>query len=188
MLLRKTIAFIWIRFCYDALTQIDPDMSYKEVDFEFFGGWSVMAFFVLILSRDRWSEKLVESRSCEFPTLHPSHMGRPYRFLFIGATHHATGNAPLQGILKLDLVNGDRQLHSFAPRGFAGEPIFIPRPGATEEDDGWVLTLIYDAAHNRSDLVILDGKNLSGEPLARLHLKHHIPYGLHGSWTDECFL
>ena len=173
--------------CYDALTQIDPDMSYKQVDFDSLAAGQLWRFCINP-EQGSVERQLLEPRSCEFPTLHPKYMGRPYRFLFIGATHHATGNAPLQGILKLDLVTGDRQLHSFAPRGFAGEPIFVPRPGATEEDDGWVLTLIYNAAHTRSDLIILDGQNLSGEPLARLPLKHHIPYGLHGSWTGECFV
>lgn len=57
-----------------------------------------------------------------------------------------------------------------------------------KEDDGWVLALVYDAAHHRSDVVILDARDLSQEPVARLHLKHHIPYGLHGSFTPESFI
>ena len=65
-----------------------------------------------------------------------------------------------------------------------GEPIFVPKPHGSTEDEGWVLTLIYDAAKNRSDLVILDAKDLTQKAI--LHLKSHIPYGLHGSWTSEC--
>ncbi|CDN10040.1 Retinal pigment epithelial membrane protein [Richelia intracellularis] len=70
----------------------------------------------------------------------------------------------------------ERQIWSTGRRGFAGEPLFIPRPNATDEDDGWVLA------------VILDAKDLSREPIARLHLKHHIPYALHGSFTDKVFI
>ncbi|PLZ86646.1 hypothetical protein CI593_18255 [Fischerella thermalis CCMEE 5194] len=54
-----------------------------------------------------------------------------------------------------------------------------------EDDDGWVITLVYDATYNCSDVVILDGKNLEKGAIARLHLKHHIPYGLHGSFTSD---
>jgi all-trans-8'-apo-beta-carotenal 15,15'-oxygenase len=68
-----------------------------------------------------------------------------------------------------------------------GEPIFVPHPQATEEDQGWVLSLVYDASNHRSDLVILDAQDISN-PVAKLHLKHHIPYGLHGSWVGINFM
>nr|WP_202223448.1 carotenoid oxygenase family protein [Okeania sp. KiyG1] len=45
----------------------------------------------------------------------------------------------------------------------------------------------YDAAEHRSDVVILDARDLNKKPVARLHLKHHIPYGLHGSFTPHYF-
>jgi all-trans-8'-apo-beta-carotenal 15,15'-oxygenase len=67
------------------------------------------------------------------------------------------------------------------------EPIFVPRSEDSREDDGWVLTVVYDSSKHRSDVVILDGRDLNREPVARLHLKHHIPYGLHGSWTPNVF-
>ncbi|MEP1079822.1 carotenoid oxygenase family protein [Leptolyngbya sp. PL-A3] len=41
----------------------------------------------------------------------------------------------------------------------------------------------YDAAHHRTDVVILDGQHIEQGPIARLHLKHHIPYGLHGCFS-----
>jgi all-trans-8'-apo-beta-carotenal 15,15'-oxygenase len=105
----------------------------------------------------------------------------------MGAAHRESGNAPLQAILKLDVTTGEEQLWSAAPQGFISEPIFIPRPNASQEDDGWVLTLVYNAGYHRSDVVILDGRDLNQGPVARLHLKHHVPYGLHGSWTPNVF-
>lgn len=36
---------------------------------------------------------------------------------------------------------------------FAQEPIFVARGGAAGEDDGWVLTLLYSAAEDRTSLV-----------------------------------
>ncbi|MGL5062828.1 MAG: carotenoid oxygenase family protein, partial [Microcoleus sp.] len=52
----------------------------------------------------------------------------------------------------------------------------------------WLLVLMYDAANHRSTLVILDARDIAQEPVARLHLKQHIPYGLHGSFTSNVFL
>jgi all-trans-8'-apo-beta-carotenal 15,15'-oxygenase len=133
----------------------------------------------------------LDQRSCEFPSLHPARVGRSHRYLYLGAAHAPTGNAPLQAILKVDVESGDRWLWSAAPWGYVGEPIFIPRgasPDALEgtEDDGWVVTLVFDASRDRSDVVILKAQDLS--LVARLHLKHPVPYGLHGSFTPECFL
>jgi len=48
--------------------------------------------------------------------------------------------------------------------------------------------LVYDSAHQLSDVVILDSRNFNQGPVARLHLKHHIPYGLHGNFTNQVFI
>ena len=94
---------------------------------------------------------------------------------------------PLQGILKIDWQTGEHQVFSVAPRGFTGEPLFVPFPNGVNEDDGWLLMLMYDGAKHRSDVVILDARDLNKKPVGILHLKHHIPYGLHGSFTPNFF-
>jgi all-trans-8'-apo-beta-carotenal 15,15'-oxygenase len=171
---------------YASLPQVQPDSNYKEVDFEALDPGQLWRF-TLNLADNTVENKLLESRCCEFPFVNPAKVGREYRYLFLGAAHNPTGNAPLQAMLKLDLQTGKRQLYSFAPKGYVSEPIFVPKPDATTEDAGWLMTLVYNAAHHRSDLAILDGEDLEKGPLACLHLKHHIPYGLHGSWCDRYF-
>lgn len=59
----------------------------------------------------------------------------------------------------------------------------MPRPGATSEDDGWLLAMVFDASTVSSELAILDARNIEAGPVAVLKLKHHIPLGLHGSFT-----
>ena len=92
-----------------------------------------------------------------------------------------TGNDPLQAIKKLDLISGERRVWSAAPRGFVSEPVMVPRPGATAEDDGWVLCVVWNGARCASDLVILDAASLA--ELAVLELPLALPYGLHGSFV-----
>lgn len=53
----------------------------------------------------------------------------------------------------------------------------MPRPGATAEDDGWVLTLVYDAVATRTSLAILDAQRIEEGPVAWVHLPHHVPLG-----------
>jgi all-trans-8'-apo-beta-carotenal 15,15'-oxygenase len=169
--------------CYNSLPQINPDLDYKQVNFEQLDPGQLWRFS-LDLESGTIERQCLLGRSCEFPSLHPQHMGRPYRYVYLGATHAPVGNAPLQAVVKLDLATGTEQIHSFAPRGFAGEPIFVPRPGASQEDEGWLLVLKYDAANHRSALVILNAGDLTQEPLAVLNLRHHLPYPLHGTWTE----
>ena len=62
-----------------------------------------------------------------------------------------------------------------------GEPVIVPRPYAREQDDAWLLSLVYRAGSRRSDLLVLDARSL-GE-IACLALPHHVPPGFHGSWV-----
>lgn len=172
--------------CYDKLPEVESGSDFRQVDFDALSPGQLWRF-TLDLNQQTVKRKLLEERCCEFPYVHPNHAGRPYRYLFMGAAHRERGNAPLQAILKADLKTGDRQLWSAAPQGYVSEPIFVPRPGSDQEDDGWVLTVVYDSSKHRSDVVILDARDFNRGPVARLHLKHHIPYGLHGSWTPNVF-
>ena len=173
--------------CYDSLPAVDPDEDYLQVKFDALDPGQLWRFH-FDLNTNQVQRQMIEPRCVEFPTMHPDRVGRPYRYLYIGAADAPQGNAPLQAILKLDMQTGDQKIWSAAPRGFVGEPVFVPRVGQTDssEDKGWLLTLVFNAERERSELVILDAENLS--PVATLRLKHHVPYGLHGSFTSECFI
>ncbi|HEY9302599.1 MAG TPA: carotenoid oxygenase family protein, partial [Phormidium sp.] len=172
--------------CYEVLPTVDPSSDYQETDFDALSPGQLWRFMVN-LNAQTVRREMLEGRCCEFPWVHPKTVGRPHRYLYLGAAHAASGNAPLQAILKIDQCSGERQLWSAAPEGFVSEPVFVPATNGVNEDDGWIMTLVYDSAHHRSDLVILDARNLHQNPVARLHLKHHVPYGLHGSFTPEVF-
>ena len=170
--------------CYETLPEVEPESDFRQVNFEAISPGQLWRFHIN-LDSGKVCQKMIESRCCEFPSINPELVGRDYQYLYIGAAHGETGNAPLQALLKIDLKSGERQLWSAAPRGFIGEPIFVPRPDAQKEDDGWVLALVYDATNHRSDLVILDANDFNKGAVAKLHLKHHIPYGLHGNFTTQ---
>ena len=170
--------------CYDSLPSVGPDDDFLQTDFEALSPGQLWRF-TLDLDREIVLSEMIEPRCCEFPTLHPDVVGRKYRYLYTGAADAAQGNAPLQAILKLDLETGERQLWSAAPRGFVSEPVFVPHPQAQTEDQGWLLTMVYDASYHRSKIVILDAQDLNREPVTQLHLQHHVPYGLHGTFLSR---
>ena len=173
--------------CYESLTEVKPNSDYRKTDFDTNSPPQLWRFN-LNLSENKVQNQLIDPRPTEFPTIHPNYMGKSYRYLYSAAAHQSTVNAPLQAIFKVDLESGTKQLWSAAPRGFVGEPIFVPRANSQQEDDGWIIFVVYNAENHRSEIVILDGQNLEKGRIAKLHLKHHIPYGLHGSFTPEIFI
>ncbi|MEO1593559.1 MAG: carotenoid oxygenase family protein [Cyanobacteria bacterium J06632_22] len=169
--------------CYSDFPSLDGG-EYADVDFDTVPAGQLWRF-TLDPTRQHGDAQQKITRCCEFPVLHPAHVGREYRYLYIGAAHDSHGNAPLQALVKHDLTTGEENLYSVAPRGFAGEPIFVPHPHGSAEDDGWVLLQTYNAATRNSEVHILNAQNLA--VLAILKLKHHIPYGLHGSFVNQYF-
>ncbi|MGG6297489.1 carotenoid oxygenase family protein [Leptolyngbya sp. AN02str] len=165
--------------CYEDFPKVDHNLNYQETDFDTLHPGQLWRFHINLEAQTATRKQLV-SRSCEFPFIHPALIGQRHQWVYLAAAHQTKGNAPQQALLKVHVDTGEQQVWSAAPKGFTGEPVFVPRPNSTQEDNGWVLDLVYDAAHNRTDIVILDGKDFSQGPIARLHLKHHIPYGLHG--------
>ena len=86
-------------------------------------------------------------------------------------------------LLKYDLATGKSESLRFGPGCGAGEPVFA-RAG-TGEDEGYLLTFVYDAARDASDLVIIDAQEFEKGPVARVHLPRRVPYGFHGSWIAD---
>jgi all-trans-8'-apo-beta-carotenal 15,15'-oxygenase len=169
---------------YPEFPALDHKLSYNEVQFEKVPPGQLWRFCLNRETGETHSQR-IDSRSLDFPYIHPGYIGQQHRWIYVGAAHQPEGNAPLQAILKIAPDSGEQCLWSAAPKGFVGEPIFVPRDGATAQDDGWVLTVVYDAERDKSDVVILNADDLS--VAARLHLRHHLPYGLHGCFVPQVF-
>jgi carotenoid cleavage dioxygenase-like enzyme len=61
----------------------------------------------------------------------------------------------------------------------------VPRNKKCDEGDGFLLSVVYNAARNRSDLYILDAININKEPIAIVQLPHRVPNGFHGNWRGQ---
>jgi carotenoid cleavage dioxygenase len=67
----------------------------------------------------------------------------------------------------------------------ASEAVFVPASPDAAEDEGWLLAPVYDRATDRSDVVVLDARDLTAPPVATVHLPVRIPFGFHGSWVPQ---
>ena len=118
------------------------------------------------------TEDLVDDRPGEFPRIDDRLTGADARF------GHVTGKDVLR---RHDLHQGTATEHTFAPGHIPGEAVFVP----AELGEGWLLTYVYDAAEDRSDLMVFDAGNLAAEPVATVHLPQRVPAGFHGNWLPD---
>ena len=113
----------------------------------------------------------------EFPTINYGRRnGRPYRYAYLAATDH--GSLPT-AVAKVD-VDGRTSRAWSEPDLYPGEPLFVPSPAPSGEDDGVLLSLALDAGAERSVLLCLDAATLS--EVTRAPLPHRLPYAFHGQY------
>ncbi|MFD3589492.1 carotenoid oxygenase family protein [Streptomyces sp. NPDC058683] len=129
-------------------------------------------------------EEQLDNRVVEFPRLDDRLAGLAARYGHVSETPNPETSQFTGAVHRYDLRDGTVSSHLFAPGRFPGEAAFAPaddRPGGP----GWLMTFVYDAATDRSDLVILDAENLAKPPTAVVHLPRRVPVGFHGSWLPD---
>ena len=102
-----------------------------------------------------------------------------YRYAYLACNPAERAEGLQQQVAKIDLDSDSVAIHRFGGDEYPGEPVFIPT-GGDAEDEGVIVTLVFDAAAKRSSIVGLDARDVAARPLFRARLKHHVPYSLHG--------
>jgi len=157
----------------------------RTLDKEHYGpgeGLSKLVRWRISLLTGKLTETVLEERGCEFPRFNDEFGGKEYRFGYTAATDEEFQFGPA---FKHDVSTGRTEVHDYGPGCATLEPVFIARKGAIEEDDGWVMSYVYNAERNASDVVILDAKAFSEEPVASISLPVRVPFGFHGNWVPD---
>jgi beta,beta-carotene 9',10'-dioxygenase len=110
-----------------------------------------------------------------------AHNGREYRYCYgIGADRQASDW--WDNIIKLDVSN-DEAIKWQENGCYPSEAVFVATPGARDEDDGVLLSVVLDSHADRSFLLVLDARTL--EEIARAEAPHIIPFGFHGEYFGD---
>ncbi|KAM3497886.1 hypothetical protein MY10362_008774 [Beauveria mimosiformis] len=113
----------------------------------------------------------------ELPTINPAYACRPYRYVYSVPTR-GLSTAIGECLAKTDLVTRDALIWS-GPKGHTpSEGIFVARPGAVDEDDGVLLSVVLDGEGKRSYLLCLDARTMT--ETGRAEADFAIAIGLHG--------
>jgi carotenoid cleavage dioxygenase-like enzyme len=131
----------------------------------------------------RAREDFVDDLVTDFPTINDEFLGRRNRFsyavAFPGSGHDGTG------IVKYDNDTGGRCLAATGEGYIPGEAVFVPREHAAAEDDGYLLSIVGNAAGSASELLILDARDIGAPPIAAVELPRRVPGGVHGTWIAD---
>ncbi|MEH3105959.1 MAG: carotenoid oxygenase family protein [Sphingomonas fennica] len=82
----------------------------------------------------------------------------------------------------LNVKTGETETWWCGPVSSLQEPAFIPRPGSTQEGDGYLVMIENRLAELGSRLLLLDAQRVSEGPIAVIGLPFRIRPGLHGNW------
>ncbi|QQS13524.1 MAG: carotenoid oxygenase family protein [Rhodospirillales bacterium] len=141
--------------------------------------------FDLAGNTDTYREEALDDRPGEFPRLDERFAMNDYRhgYMALGrVTEAGRDRGAGEGLGHVDLRTGRTAQWLPALGDAAGEPVFVPRSESAAEGDGWVLSVVYRAAENRSDLAVFDATDVGAGPVALAHLSHRVPAGFHGNW------
>ena len=125
----------------------------------------------------------LDDRAIEFPRVHDRVVGKKHRYGYTAGMGEDFG-ALGASLYKYDVETGRREEHDLHGCQ-SGEPVLASLPGASGEDEGWVMTFAYDPRRDKSDLILIDATNFEKEPVARIHLPVRVPFGFHGSWIPD---
>jgi len=134
-------------------------------------------------------ETQLEDVPMEFPRVDERLVGRRHRYGF-AASVRSLADGPGVSFDGARVVCRDTQTdvlraHEFGAGRAAGEAVFVPTSADAEGLDGHLLTIVYDAATDRSELVILSAEDLEGDPVATVQLPQRVPFGFHGNWLPS---
>lgn len=134
--------------------------------------------FVIDTHLKSCSETTLTENKHEFPSIYPILNGKKYHFLYCNSLE-GSNQKFLNSIQKIHVQTGHIQIWK-KEHYYPGEAIFVASNNAKSEDDGLLLSIVYNASTQSSLLAIIDAINM--QEVAEIYLPFHLPFGLHGNF------
>lgn len=170
---------------YPNASIISDVAHYEEVDeplnlnLENKSDLSQLLRFSISMVQDKIESATLLGEKVEFPRINDNYIAHLHRYVYAVNPSPVFQAQDLRPLYKIDTQTHEKILWQM-PGVQPGEPVFIAKPGATEEDDGVVVTIVLDANQQKAFLLMLDGKSF--REIARIYTPEAIPVGLHAQF------
>lgn len=114
----------------------------------------------------------------EFPQWDWRRTGSESRYTYTAGICENETPGFYNAIQRVDYQADCATVYDCGPGRYTSEPIFVPRAPDSDEADGYLLFIIYDASTELSELMILDANTMADE-IAVVPLRNHVPHGFH---------
>ena len=112
----------------------------------------------------------------------------------MAATSGCVDTRSIEDVRSSAIVDDPIQVYQLPDGCYAQECRFVPKAHGENEDDGFLLTYVFNESQldefgeclpeSKSELWIIDAKDMS-TVIGRVTLPQRVPYGLHGNWFSE---
>jgi carotenoid cleavage dioxygenase len=133
------------------------------------------------------TDRQLDDRPGDFPRINDAFTGKKNRW----GTHAHTGDWNVEegvvfdGVIQFDLANDTSQTYVYGPTHSCGEAVFAADPDGSAENDGWLLNFVTDLSTETTEFVVLDARDITAGPVARVKIPRRIPFGFHGNWLPS---
>jgi carotenoid cleavage dioxygenase-like enzyme len=175
--------------CYDEGDTVIIDVLRYDKMFDTGPGEAItselpfLARWTIDITLDLVTEQRLDDVPAELPRIDDAVAGLPHRYGYCTRLGNRPEDPTFEGLIKYDLARDESTRFDPGEHRSPGEAVFVRAADGRAEDEGWVLSVVFDPARNASDLVILDATSFAGPPVATVHLPARVPFGFHGSWV-----
>jgi len=115
----------------------------------------------------------------DFPMINEDYRGKKYCILYGLSAFGYSRTA----FVKKNVCDSSKDKVWHQENHYGSEMSFIPNPDPKSEDDGVLVTIVFDGERERSYYLVLDA--VSFTPINRAYLQHNIPWSAHGLYFPE---
>jgi carotenoid cleavage dioxygenase len=139
----------------------------------------------LDLASGRVTNEQTDDRTGEFPRINDQYVSGRHRYQYNTLARSWAFEFDFHGVVKYDIESGSAEQYIYGDRAVSGEHVFAPDSAGQNEDDGWLMSVVNDPDTSRSELCVIDARDVSAGPVARVVVPRRVPLGFHANWFAE---